>query len=73
LGSLDKVTVRKKKEKIPPVLHIRHVPEGLWKAPAEKLLLCLKFFDYFKYMHPEDNLVLLELFLIGVMVAILHY
>lgn len=50
-----------------------HVPAGLWKALAEKVLLSFKLFNYFKYMQPEDNLLLMELFLTGVMVAILDY
>ena len=65
--------VSKKKENISPVLDIMHVPAGLWKALAEKVLVCFKFFNYFKYMQPEDKLLLMELFLIGTMVAILDY
>lgn len=70
---IEELSVSKKKEKIPPVLHITHVPTGLWKALAENVLLCFEFFDYFKYMQPEDNLLLMELFLTGVMVTISDY
>lgn len=54
-GSLDRSSVNRQKEKIPPVLHIMHVPAKVWKTLAEKVLICFKFFNCFKYMHPEDN------------------
>lgn len=69
LGSLDRSSVNRQKEKIPPVLHIMHVPAKVWEALAEKVLICFKFFNSFNICTLRIFFLLMELFLIGVMVA----